>query len=82
MTLPRHHHPKSEFRSYYPLMAKVEQSKRGPKPRGGVAGIGVSVKFTPDEKETYQAAAEREELSLAEWIREACADRLKRSKRK
>ncbi len=68
-------------------MTKAEKKKTrkpgaGRKPRGGVAGTGVTVLLSPDERADYLAAAETEELTLAAWIRAACADRLAKAKRK
>lgn len=53
---------------------------RGRKARGGEAGYPATIRLTTSEREAYQAAADRDELSLAEWIRAACQDRLKRKK--
>lgn len=53
---------------------------RGRKARGGIAGTPVTVRLTPDEREQFEAAAEERSMSLAEWIRAACAAFLKRRK--
>ena len=57
---------------------KKQKSPRGRKPRAAAAGKGVTVLISDEEREAYRAAADAADLSLAEWIRQACAEHLKR----
>jgi hypothetical protein len=50
----------------------------GRPPRAGGPASMVSVRLTPAERESYAAAAASESLTLAEWMRVACAEWLKR----
>ncbi len=62
-------------------MAKTKERDKGGRPsRAGEATSMVGIRLTTAEREAYQAAADRDELSLAEWIRAACQDRLRRKK--
>ncbi|MGE3460087.1 MAG: hypothetical protein AB7O24_33560 [Kofleriaceae bacterium] len=54
----------------------------GRNPRAGEAATErVVVRLTASERAAYQAAAERDGLTLAEWIRASCEARLPRRKR-
>lgn len=48
--------------------------KPGPKPRGGAAARNLTLRATAEEIARWQAAAERDGVTLAEWLRRA-ADR-------
>lgn len=43
----------------------------GRKPRAGEAGAPVTLRASTAERERWQAAAEREDMSLSEWLRAA-----------
>lgn len=64
-------------------MAKKTKAKdpRGRKARGGEASSNVTVRLNASEREAFQTEADAEAVSLAEWIRAACQDRLARKKR-
>lgn len=57
--------------------------KRGPAPRSkdGVPTKLFAIRLTTAERKVYEAAANAAELSLSEWIRAACDEKLKRAKR-
>ncbi|MCX5744696.1 MAG: hypothetical protein NT062_19590 [Proteobacteria bacterium] len=57
-------------------------SGRNPRVAGELATSMTTLRLTPTERATYEAAATIEGQSLAEWIRAACSDRVKRTKRK
>lgn len=55
---------------------------RGRKPRSGVPGKPFSLKLTPDERSSFEAAAEQDGESLTEWIRNACGERLRKARKR
>ncbi|MBV8760072.1 MAG: hypothetical protein JO257_22465 [Deltaproteobacteria bacterium] len=59
----------------------ARKSPAGRKARAGEAGTPITVRLTSDERAQYDKAAASEEMSLAEWIRAACTERLTRKRR-
>lgn len=60
---------------------KDEPKQAGRKPRAGEPTSMVGIRVTSSEREEYEAAAAARSMSLAEWIRAACAAFLKRTKK-
>jgi hypothetical protein len=54
-------------------MAKKKRDPRGRKARAGEASSNVTVRLASSEREAYQAAADAAGITLAGWIRQACA---------
>lgn len=54
-----------------PRAKKPKPLRPGPKPRGGEATRPIAVRVTEDERERYQAAAQRQGQTLTKWALEA-----------
>jgi hypothetical protein len=64
-------------------MADFETRKMGRPPRAETAALGrYELRMTAKERDRWERAAKAEKLPLADWIRVACEDRIKRTERR
>lgn len=54
---------------------RIKPPGSGRKPRTGQPGSMVGIRLDPAERARYQAAADREGVTLSEWLRSAAMDR-------